>query len=178
LVPGALNFYVFLLTTGIDICIKALNVFNMKKILHYWLAVCFVVGLYSTAAAQVRKVPATVTEAFRTKYPMATNIEWRDRLSGFTATFDLENTHYEARFTNKGLWQQTENKVEEKDIPEAVMDGFKKSKYAEWTIDNAYKIQIPGEKIQYRVQIEKNDIQKKNLLFSSEGRLISDKITL
>ena len=151
----------------------------MKKLMHYCLAVCFVFALYNTAAAQVRKVPATVTEAFRTKYPMALNVEWRDRLSGFTATFDLDNVHYESKFNNKGIWQSTENKVEEKDLVEPVKDGFQKSKYAaEWTIDEIYKIQIPGEKIQYRLQIEKNDIQKKNLLFSSEGRLISDKITL
>jgi hypothetical protein len=150
----------------------------MKKLLHYCLAVCFVLAIYHTADAQVRKLPATVTEAFRTKYPMALNVEWRDRLSGFTASFDLDNVHYEAKFNNKGIWQSTENKVEEKDMPEVVKDGLQKSKYAEWTIDEIYKIQIPGEKVQYRVQIEKSDIQKKNLLFSSEGRLISDKITL
>jgi hypothetical protein len=150
----------------------------MKKLMRYCLAVCFVVALVSSAAAQVRKVPATVTESFRTKYPMALNVEWRDRLSGFTASFDLDNVHYESKFNNKGIWQSTENKIEEKDLPAAVTDGFQKSKFAEWTIDEAYKIVIPGEKIQYRIQIEKSDIQKKNLLFSSEGRLISDKITL
>ena len=150
----------------------------MKRIMHYCLAICFVLAIYNTADAQVRKVPATVTEAFRQKYPMALNVEWRDRLSGFTATFDLDNVHYESKFTNKGLWQSTENKIEQKDLPEAVIDGLAKSKYAEWTFDEAHKIQIPGGKIQYRIQIEKSDIQKKNLVFSSEGRLISDKITL
>ena len=150
----------------------------MKKLMRYCLALGFVVALFGTATAQVRKVPATVTEAFRTKYPMALNVEWRDRLSGFTASFDQDNVHYESKFNNKGIWQSTENKVEEKDLPAPVKDGFEKSKFAEWTIDEAYKIQIPGEKVQYRVQIEKSDIQKKNLLFSSEGRLISDKITL
>lgn len=150
----------------------------MKKLLHYCLAVCFVFALYHTTTAQVRKLPATVTESFRAKYPTALNVEWRDRISGFTAAFDLNNIHYEAKFNNKGIWQSTENEIAEKDMPEAVKDGFQKSKYAEWSIDEIYKIQIPGEKIQYRIQIKKNDIQKKNLLYSSEGRLISDKITL
>lgn len=150
----------------------------MKKLLHYYLAVCLVFALSNIATAQVRKLPATVTESFRAKYPTAANVEWRDRLSGFTASFDQDNVHYEAKFNNKGLWQSTENKIDEKDMPASVKDGFGKSKYAEWTIDEVYKIQIPGEKIQYRLQIKKNDIQKKNLLYSSEGRLISDKITL
>jgi len=151
----------------------------MKKILYYCLAFAFVLTIYNTADAQVRKVPAEVTETFRKKYPMATNIEWRDRLSGFTAAFDLDNIHYEAKFTNKGLWQGTENKIAESDLPAAVKDGFDKSKYAaEWTIKEAYKIISHEEKLTYRLQIQKNDIQKKNLLYSSEGRLIKDNITL
>ncbi|THU33425.1 hypothetical protein FAM09_25070 [Niastella caeni] len=151
----------------------------MKKIIYYCLALCVAVTLYSTGHAQVRKVPAEVTEAFRSKYPMATNIEWRDRLSGFTASFDLNNAHYEAKFTNKGFWQNTENKIPEAELPDAVKDGFQKSKYAEeWTIKNVYKIAMKEEKTQYRVEIEKNDIQKKHLFFDPNGRLLRDNIKL
>jgi hypothetical protein len=150
----------------------------MKKIVYYCLALCFALAVH-TADAQVRKLPAEVTEAFRQKYPMAKNVEWRDRLSGFTAVFDLDSAHYEAKFTNKGFWQSTENKIKEADIPAAVKDGFQKSKYAEeWTIKNAYKIALREDKTQYRLDIEKNDIQKKHLFFEPSGRLLRDNITL
>jgi hypothetical protein len=150
----------------------------MKKIIYYCLALCFALAL-NTADAQVRKLPAEVTEAFRSKYPTATNVEWRDRLSGFTAVFDQDNVHYEAKFTNKGFWQSTENKIAESDLPPAVKDGFEKSKYAEeWTIKKAYKIALREDKTQYRLEIEKNDIQKKYLFFDPNGRLLRDNITL
>jgi hypothetical protein len=150
----------------------------MKKIVYYCLALCFALAVY-TADAQVRKLPAEVTEAFRQKYPMAKNVEWRDRLSGFTAVFDLDSAHYEAKFTNKGFWQSTENKIKEADIPAAVKDGFQKSKYAEeWTIKNSYKIVLREDKTQYRLEIGKNDIQKKHLFFDPNGRLLRDNITL
>lgn len=150
----------------------------MKKIIYYCLALCFAFAI-STADAQMRKLPAEVTEAFRQKYPTATNVEWRDRLSGFTAVFDLNNVHYEAKFTNKGFWQSTENKIPEAELPDAVKDGFEKSKYAEeWTIKNAFKIALREDKTQYRVEIEKNDIQKKHLFFDPSGRLLRDNITL
>lgn len=143
------------------------------------LALGFMLAAYTTTHAQVRKVSAQVTEAFRTKYPSATNVEWKDRLTGYTATFDQGGVHYEARFSNKAEWQSTENKVAENELPAAVNDGFQKSKYAEeWKIREAYKIAIPGDKIQYRVNIQKGDIQRKNLLFSNEGRLLKDNITL
>jgi len=150
----------------------------MKKTVYYFLMFCFALAI-NTAHAQVRKLPAEVTEAFRQKYPMAKNVEWRDRLSGFTAVFDLDNVHYEAKFTNKGFWQSTENKIVDADIPASVKDGFNKSKYAEeWTIKTAYKIALREDKTQYRLEIEKNDIQKKHLYFDPNGRLLRDNITL
>jgi hypothetical protein len=151
----------------------------MKKLINYCLVLTLTIAIYNTADAQVRKVPAEVTEAFRQKYPTALNVEWRDRLSGFTATFDQNNVHYEAKFTNKGFWQSTENKIPEADILPAVKDGFQKSKYSEeWTIKQAYKIELREAKTQYRLDIQKNDIQKKQLFFDSTGRLLRDNITL
>ncbi|OQP67549.1 PepSY-like domain-containing protein [Niastella populi] len=151
----------------------------MKKFVYYSLALCLAFTIYGTANAQMRKLPAEVTEAFRSKYPTALNVEWRDRLTGFTAVFDLDKVHYEAKFTNKGFWQSTENEIEEEELPAAVKDGFQKSKYAEeWTIEKIYKLALREDKTQYRLEIEKSDIQKKNLLFDPTGRLLSDKMTL
>jgi len=151
----------------------------MKKIMQFALTLGLVLATYTITHAQIRKVPAEVTEAFRTKYGSATNVEWKDRLTGFTAVFDLNGTHYEARFTNKGVWQSTENKIPEGDLNAAVKDGFQKSKYAgEWSIKEVYKIAISGDSTQYRLHIQKGDIQKKNLLFSSEGRMLKDNVTL
>ena len=151
----------------------------MKKIILYCLALSLTFSIYNTAHAQVRKIPAEVTEAFRSKYPMAKNVEWRDRLSGFTAVFDLDSVHYESKFTNKGFWQSTENKLPESELSDAVKDGFQKSKYSEeWTIKKVYKIALREDKTQYRLEIEKNDIQKKQLFFDPSGRLLRDNITL
>ncbi len=71
-----------------------------------------------------------------------------------------------------------ENKITEAELPAAIKDGFQKSKYAtDWTIEK-YNKKPCVKKDQYHVEIEKSDIQKKNLLFDSNGRLVSDKITL
>lgn len=151
----------------------------MKKITLTLIATLFLTAFYTAAFAQVRKIPAVVTEAFKDKYPDASNVEWKDKLSGFVAVYEDDGVKYEARFSNKGIWENTENKVENDDLPEAVNEGFDKSKYAdEWTIETIYRIELPGEKIQYRLQVSKSDLQKKNLLFNSEGRLLKDRITL
>jgi hypothetical protein len=151
----------------------------MKRIMKSLLALSLIFTIYSTAEAQVRKIPGSVTDSFKVKYPSASNVEWHDHLSGFTATFDMNNTHYEARFSNKGVWQNTENKINESDIPAAVKDGLQKSKYADdWSIKDVYKIAVPENKLQYRLEVKKGDIQRKNLLFSSEGKLLKDNLTI
>lgn len=150
----------------------------MKDVVRYLLAVVLSVAIFSTANAQVRKIPAAVTEAFKDKYPNASNVEWKDKLTSFQATFDLDNEKYEAKFNKKGEWQNTENEIEDNDLPQAVSDGRSKSKYADWEIDHMYKIELPNDKVQYRIEVSKSDLQKKNLLFNSEGRLLKDKITL
>lgn len=132
----------------------------------------------TSSFAQVRKIPATVTEAFKDKYPQASNVEWRDKLSAFVVVFEENNTKYEARFNSKGEWQNTEEEIEESALPENVKEGLQKSKYAEWTIDAVHKIELPRDVVQYRVQAVKTDLQKKNLLFNQSGRLLKDKITL
>ncbi|MGZ5135778.1 MAG: PepSY-like domain-containing protein [Flavitalea sp.] len=150
----------------------------MKKLLPAFLTILFIVVGIAASFAQVRKIPSEVTEAFKQKYPDATNVEWRDKLSNFSAIFESDNQHYQARFNNKGEWQLTEYEIEESDLPEEVKDGFDKSKYADWEIGTIYKIELSDGSFQYRMETIKNDVRKKNLYFNSEGRLVKDKITI
>jgi hypothetical protein len=131
-----------------------------------------------STTAQIRKIPATVTDAFREKYPNATGVEWRDKVSAFTAVFTEDGVNYEARYNSKGNWLSTENELTREELPEAITEGFEKSKYADWNIEKVHKVQLPNDVVQYRVMVGKTDLQKKNLLYSSKGRLLKDKITL
>lgn len=150
----------------------------MQKIGQFLMAVILMTIVYNSANAQVRKLPAVVTEAFKKKYPNATNVEWHDKLTLFMATFDMDNEHYESRFSNKGVWQNTESELKTEELPAPIKDGYDKSKYAEWKMNSITKVELPGDKVQYRIVAEKTDIQKKNLLFSSAGQLLKDNITL
>ncbi|MBC7902792.1 MAG: PepSY-like domain-containing protein [Gemmatimonadaceae bacterium] len=145
----------------------------MKKLL-----ILLLISANLTAFSQLRKIPASVTESFKDKYPSASNVEWKDKLSVFIAAFEFDGIQYEARFNSKGQWQETESVISESDLPAPVKDGFEKSKYADWEPVNFYYLQLPEDKTQYRIVVGKSDLQKKNLVFSSAGRLIKDKITL
>ena len=150
----------------------------MKKLFYVFLSSAFILLLSNNSFAQIRKIHAEDTSRFTEKYPQAELVEWRDKLTGFTASFSVDSIDYLASFSNKGEWESTEIGIEQSDLPEVVQDGFEKSKYADWTVNEIRKIELPDDVLQYRIQVERSDINKRNLYFSSKGRMLRDKITL
>lgn len=145
----------------------------MKRLL-----VLIMVAASLSSFGQIRKIPAAVTETFKQKYPNASNVEWKDKLTLFAVDFEQDGKKYEARFSNKGVWQQSETEIAESDLPAEVKEGLDKSKYADWERTGFYRLLLPETQTQYRITVKKSDIQKKNLLFGSNGRLLKDNITL
>jgi len=148
----------------------------MKK--PFIIALLLCVNFVSISYAQIRSIPSQVTESLKTKYPNSSNVTWNDRITSYLAIFEIDSKKYEARFDSKGNWLATETSIDESLLPEEVKDGLQKSKYADWTIRNVYNIELPGNEWQYRILVSKSDLQKKNLLYGSNGRLIRDNITL
>jgi hypothetical protein len=150
----------------------------MKKIFSIFLTLSLAILISNTSFAQIRKIPAEVTSSFTAKYPQATEVEWRDKLTGFTASFNIDGTDYAATFSNKGEWENTEQGFDQQHLPKAVQDGFEKSKYADWDVNQVTKIEMPNDVLQYKIEVGKGDINKKNLYFNSNGRMLKDKRTL
>lgn len=149
----------------------------MKRFFSLLLAVSALL-VFNDTQAQIRKIPATVTEALKKQYPKATDIEWNDKLTGYSATFHSDDQTMTAFYKNDASWERTETEITFEALPKEVQDSRNKSKYAEWENGDVYKIELPGNKLQYRIQVEKNDVQKRNLYYTPEGRLLKDKITL
>ena len=85
---------------------------------------------------------------------------------------------YIASFSNKGEWESTEEGIDAEELPDAVNAGFDKSKYTDWDMGQVTRIELPEDEVQYKIEVKKGDIKKRNLYFSSEGRLLKDKLTL
>jgi hypothetical protein len=148
----------------------------MKRILSAIMAIATLI-FSQHVHAQLRKIPAEVTDAFKSKFPQAANVEWKDKLSGFEANFKIAETAYEARFNNKGEWQETEKLMDPQTFPAEVKDGFDKSKYTSWEVKELSHLE-KKDTAYYRVLVRKNDLEKKYLFFDDKGKLIKEQITL
>lgn len=145
------------------------------------LAMLFALGgifPYQDSTAQIREIPPAVEDAFNTQYPGADSVKYDDKLVYVQVRFMKEDSVSTARYTSKGIWQWTETPMPFTSLPENIQDGFNKSKYAGWQVDHVFLVDLPGKVTQYKLQVQKSAVQKRNLIFNKRGRLMSDNITM
>lgn len=149
----------------------------MKKICLLAL-VMFSLSALNNTQAQIRKVPAEVTEAFKTKFPDTKNVEWKDKITSFQASYEMNGDKYESRFNSKGVWLQTEKDITEDALPASVKDGYSKSKFTDWELKTVTWLESKDAGIQYRLFVRKSGVEKKYLYFNKDGKLVKDSITI
>ncbi|MFL5742773.1 MAG: PepSY-like domain-containing protein [Flavisolibacter sp.] len=129
--------------------------------------------------AQIRQVPQPVQDSFTARYPHADSVDYVDNLLNVHVRFMENGEHMKAIFSNKGEWRQTEKILDFDKLNADVQDGFQKSKYsAEWKVKEAAVVYLAGGSEEYRLRIGKNDLQKKYLFFSKNGRLLRETMTI
>jgi hypothetical protein len=147
----------------------------MRKVFILSLALIFAVGSF----AQIRKTPLVVTNAFEKQYPNATKVQYEDNIINVQVHFVLDSSKMVAKYNGDGEWKETEKESTYDGLPSDVKSGFDKSKYSvEWKVKETSIIYLPSGDTQYRVKVQKNDLQKKYLFFDRGGRLLRDSVTI
>ncbi|WP_447641050.1 MULTISPECIES: PepSY-like domain-containing protein [Chitinophagaceae] len=148
-----------------------------KKVCTVLFALSFF--LIGQTQAQFRKIPSVVTNAFNKKYPEAKDVSWKDKITSFQATFTQDDIETAAWFSSDGSWKQTEVTVPIKEIPSLIRDKIQKSKYANWDIKDAVRVQKPDNGVQYRISLSGESIlDKRVLIYSEDGELLKSAMSL
>ena len=134
--------------------------------------------LVRTGYSQFTKVSQTTKNNFRKQYPDADDVEWKNEVLASSVSFKLKGRDMEAEYSSKGIWKSTSKEVSFNQLPAAIKDGFKKSKYADRTLLDVKMISYPANVIQYRIKTGKNEVEKKYLFFNEDGQLIRETITI
>lgn len=139
----------------------------MKKIFLLLLPVFY---MTATARAQNITVPAAVKTAFNTKFPGATDIKWgKENPKEYEAEFKLNNANVSANFKMDGSWVETETTIPASELPAAVSNAVK-AKYPGAVFGRTEKIEAPGGKILYEVNLTVNG-KKKELELNPDGSI-------
>lgn len=130
------------------------------------------------AQAQVTSIPEQAKENFFKQYPDAKNVQWENDLVNVNVRFEQDSNKMNAEYNNKGIWKRTLKDWTYDKLSEDVKDGFKKSKYAGKQVLDVKVLYLPGYVIQYRIKVEKNNVENKFLFFNTEGRLIRTTVAI
>ena len=138
----------------------------MKKNIFFLLPgiVSFIV-----APGQV-KVPDAVKTAFSSKFPSAIAVKWeKENKNELEANFKMNNTDVSANFGLDGSWLETEITIPVTELP-APVASVVKTKYPGAVYGRTEKIEKPGGKTLYEVNIKING-KKKELELNEDGSL-------
>ncbi|MGZ5254951.1 MAG: PepSY-like domain-containing protein [Flavitalea sp.] len=134
----------------------------------------FALVITLTVSAQFRDIPGAVTNAFKEKYPTATNASWDDRISSFQAKFKMDGATYEARFDKIGTWIETEKEIRFDDVSEGVKSAHRASKFSDYTIRGVAEIEKANGAKEIRLHLRESAIKRKYVYYTPDGKFLRD----
>lgn len=115
-------------------------------------------------------VPEIVDTAFKEKYSDIPRI-WQRHQYGYEAIFIQNKIKYEAEFSDKGEWLETEYYVTAKDFPDAVLKRIRQT-YPQFKVTK-YEIEITPQGKFYEVDITDGEIEDE-LYLDANGNIKVD----
>ena len=117
-------------------------------------------------------VPEAVTNAFKIKFPLATDVKWgKENKNEYEADFKLNGVKMGANFLSNGTWMATETPIAMMDLPTSVLKTLKE-KYTGYTISATFKIEKATGKIAYEAEIKKRT-QKQEVILDTDGNILN-----
>lgn len=166
-----------ILTELLSIFVSSKHIFSFTKIeimKYFILVMLFSLGSFSTSFAQGKKTaPAAVQAAFDAKFPTVQKAKWDLEEGEWEAEFKMNGKEMSANFKADGTWLETETEINTADLPQAIKN-LLASQFANYKIDEATAVEIPGQPLTYEVELEKGKTTIE-VLFSADGTMLGQK---
>lgn len=108
-------------------------------------------------------------QAFESKYPNATQVEWEKKNNYLIAEFIDNQLDGKAWFDATGRWYMTETELTHtSQLPEDVQKALANSEYAQWYIDDIDRLERNETETIYVIEVKK-DKQEYDLYYSADG---------
>ena len=149
----------------------------MKKIVFWAMMTLGVVSLQSCDKDDDDRlqVSANLQEAFDTRYPNVSRVDWEQKGQFYEAEFVDNGYENKAWFTPDGAWVMTEYDLRFTQLPQAVQDAFKAGAYASWKVDDVDKIEKTDGSVTYVIEVESGEKEYElNKRFGEQAAEICD----
>ncbi|MCD8092322.1 MAG: PepSY-like domain-containing protein [Bacteroides sp.] len=120
------------------------------------------------------KVPEALTQALKTKYPAAGDVDWEQKGSYYVADCMVDGKDLDVWFNAQAEWRLTEIDLNWDNVPGTVQTAFSGSEYATWKRDDIDLLEYPNQPSIYVIEVEKGKTEYQ-LFYSEEGNLMQTK---
>ncbi len=129
---------------------------------------------YAQKKVKEKDVPQEVKDAFKKKYPRASDPEWRKAGDNeYDVDYESGNRVYISKFTADGKWLETETDVTIGSLPKAARDEWKKNAHKDWEILYVVKVEAADTttkpKVYYQIAVKKSK-EMKGVLIAADGK--------
>jgi len=131
----------------------------MKKILIFVFVVAIAATSFGQKIAQ-SKVPAIDTVNLKNRFPLATNVQWEQKDTVYSAEFLMDDMKTEAEFDAKGIWICTEWEIPLEYTPQTIKDTIG-IKFPGYKIKELNIVDLPAKGTQIAEKIYVAEIAKK-----------------
>ena len=141
-----------------------------------WMVIILGLGLVSFSKAQDLKqdqVPSVVLNAFQTKYPKATDVEWELKGELYEADFEIGRTDYNVWIDKSGTIKKQKEDFPKTQLPAAVAEKIK-NEFKDYQIDGVDRIEENG-KVYFLVDLDGRP-DDREVLFSENGTVENNRV--
>jgi uncharacterized membrane protein YkoI len=140
----------------------------MKKLLFLTASLFFSI---ITFAQEIRadEVPSVVLNAFKQKFPKASDVEWERKDQLYKVEFEIGRTDHEAWINNTGGIVKHKRDIRTADLPREVTASINRS-YKGYRIDDVERIE-EGQKFLYKVEL-KTLSKEEEVIFDPKGEIV------
>ena len=122
----------------------------------------------------VETIDENIKFSLEIMYPEIKEYEviYNDVLKQYRTIFEIQQNKYIVYFNEEGNWIESYVQIDEKQTPEAIIEGIQKSKFKGWQYENPELFQ-QKDFILYKIYVEK-DMFAYSLEMSKEGVILQD----
>lgn len=120
-------------------------------------------------------VSDAIQNAFKAKFPSATNEKWEQKSGYYVAEFRENGKEIDAWFTANAEWSMTETDLGTNLtlLPDAVQTTFNNSEYKTWRVEDIDFYERPDKSF-YLIEVETTGQKGRKLFYNPDGTLIKD----
>ena len=118
------------------------------------------------------EVSQQAAKAFHEKYPNANVVSWSKNGNDYQVQYKMDEDLFDAFFSNEGSWLKTEYSIDSEELPDAVVDAKRNTKYKTWDIGNVRVTEIPVGGKTYKLEMYDMEYNQAVVMFDAKGNII------